>query len=299
MIDVPEPDGEAEQAARAAVGPTGPAGGLGRLTELASWVAGRQGRWPSRPFRRIRVVVFGAEQDPAGVAGGAGPVNVLARAVAAGVRIVDPGATGRSAEEATRAFATGGAVADEEVDSGADLLVPGVLGAGHATACAALVAVLTGAEPVQVTRRGDGIDDRAWMRAVAAVRDATRRARPAAGDPLALLASAGEPDLAALTGFLVQAAVRRTAVVLDGAASLACALLAEELAPGAAGWQLAGSRSADPAQRLALDRLGHEPLLDLALVRDDGTGALLAVPLLQAAAAVLADAAGPGAAARG
>jgi len=248
------------------------------------------------------------------LAGGAA-VNVLARQVGATVRVVDlavetevPGAgaettrhkvrrsSGRidvedalSVEEAKRAFAAGLTIVDEEVDAGADLLVPGDMGIGNTTPAAVLVAALTGAEPAEIVGRGTGIDDAGWMRKTAVVRDALHRARPKADDPLALLATAGGADLAAMTGLLVQAAVRRTPVVLDGVVSAAAALVADRIAPGALAWWVAGSRSTEPAQHRALERLGLVPLLDLGLRLGEGTGGLMALPLLAAAANTLAE----------
>jgi len=308
---------------------TKPAGALGRLEELSVWVASVQGLCPPRPFQRIRVVVFagdhgiaraGVSAYPAEVtaqmvanflAGGAA-VNVLARQVGATVRVVDlgvdtdtPAETGgykirRSTNrldvedaltlaEATAAVGVGRALADEEVDAGADLLIPGDMGIGNTTACAVLVAAATDQEAAGVTGRGTGIDDAGWMRKVAAVRDGLRRARRVAEDPLALLACAGGADLAAMTGFLLQAALRKTPVVLDGVVSATCGMLAEITAPGAHEWWVAGSRSPEPAQRSALERLGLSPILDLGLRLGEGTGALLAVPVLSAAVATLAE----------
>ena len=119
-------------------------------------------------------------------------------------------------DETERAVDVGRALVDDEVDAGADLLVPGAIGVGATTPASVLVAAITGAEPVAVVGRGSGIDDEAWMRKAAAIRDALRRARPHARDPLALLRVAGGADLAVLAGFLLQAAVRRTPVLLDG-----------------------------------------------------------------------------------
>ncbi|WP_416211078.1 nicotinate-nucleotide--dimethylbenzimidazole phosphoribosyltransferase [Frankia sp. Cr2] len=254
------------------------------------------------------------------VAGGAA-VNVLARTVSASVRVVDvsvdtdeptaPGGvdgtapaqryrvrrgSGRidvedalTADEASRAFDIGRTIADEEVDAGADLLVPGEMGIGNTTASAAIVATLLDREPIEVVGRGTGIDDARWMLKTAAIRDAMRRGRPFADDPPALLRVIGGADLAALTGLLTQAAVRRTPVVLDGVVICAAALAAEAYAPGSKAWWIAGTRSTEPAQHLTLASLGFDPLLDLGLRLGEGTGALLAVNLLVAAQATLAD----------
>lgn len=241
------------------------------------------------------------------------PLSATARAAGATVRVVDialaddlptaPAETTRHklrrgsgriavedampAAETHRALAAGAAIADEEVDAGADLLVIGALGAGLAVAAATLIAALTDTEPVAVVDRHGG-DDADWVRRMGEVRDALRRVRAlgAAADPASVLGYCGGPVLGALAGLVSRAAQRRTPVVLDGLATCAAALLAERRTPGAVSWCLAGSRSPEPAQAVALTRLGLTPLLDLALRLDDGTGALLALPLLAAAAAM-------------
>jgi nicotinate-nucleotide--dimethylbenzimidazole phosphoribosyltransferase len=191
--------------------------------------------------------------------------------------------------EARAAIRAGMKVADAEVDGGADLLIAGDLGIGNSTPASVLVAALTGSEPVAVVGRGSGIDDDTWMRKAAAVRDALRRARVVLGDPVALLRTVGGADLAAITGFLAQAAVRRTPVILDGLAVGAAALVAEELAPGARRWWVAGQRGGEPAHALLLDHLDLEPILDLDVRLGEGTGAVAALPLLFMAARVLAE----------
>lgn len=192
-------------------------------------------------------------------------------------------------DETERAVDVGRALVDDEVDAGADLLVPGAIGVGATTPASVLVAAITGAEPVAVVGRGSGIDDEGWMRKAAAIRDALRRARPHVRDPLALLRVAGGADLAVLAGFLVQAAVRRTPVLLDGLVPVAAALVADELAPGARDWWLLAQRSPEPALGLAAEHLELTPLLDLQMRLDDGSGAVAAVPLLAMAARLLAE----------
>ncbi|SQE00681.1 MULTISPECIES: nicotinate-nucleotide--dimethylbenzimidazole phosphoribosyltransferase [unclassified Parafrankia] len=260
-------------------------------------------------------------QMVANFAAGGAAVNVLARQVGASVRVVDVavdtpvpttagGADGSASPERYRvrrgsgridrtdaltaaevdaAFAVGRLIADEEIDAGADLLVPGEMGIGNTTPAAAVVGTLLDREPIEVVGRGTGIDDERWMLKTAAIRDAMRRARPYAGNARSVLRVAGGADLAALAGLLVQAGVRRTPVVLDGVIVCAAALAAEMIAPGAKRWWVAGTRSTEPAQRLVLDHLGLEPLLDAGLRLGEGTGALLAVPMLTAAQATLAE----------
>jgi nicotinate-nucleotide--dimethylbenzimidazole phosphoribosyltransferase len=192
-------------------------------------------------------------------------------------------------DEASRAVEVGRLLVDEEVDGGADLLVPGALGVGATTPASVLVAAITGTEPVAVVGRGSGIDDETWMHKAAAVRDALRRARPYVRDPLALLRVAGGADLAVLAGFLAQAAVRRTPVLLDGLVPVAAALVADDLAPGAREWWLLAQRSPEPAFARAAEHLELTPLLDLHVRTDDGTGALAVLPLVSMAARLLAE----------
>ncbi|MET7647893.1 nicotinate-nucleotide--dimethylbenzimidazole phosphoribosyltransferase [Streptomyces sp. NPDC005426] len=247
---------------------------------------------------------------------GSTPLAVLARRFAVPVRIVDAGldcapellpeavvrtrvrrGSGRidvedamTVEEAEQAVRLGMAIADEEADSGTDLVVLGDLSVGGTTAAATLVAALCGTDASVVTGRGGaGIDDLAWMRKCAAVRDALRRARPVLGDQLELLATVGGADLAAMTGFLLQCAVRRLPVILDGVVCAAAALVGQRAAFRAPDWWLAGQLSGEPAQAKALDRMALNPLLDHGVIVGEGSGALLALPFVQAAAALAAE----------
>ncbi len=295
---------------------TKPAGALGKLEGLSIWLAGVQGTCPPRPLDRRRLVVFagdhgvarlGVSAYPAEVTAqmvenfrtGGAACNVLARQAGVGVRVeavsvgtpsgaisVEPAVTPEAAEEW---FARGVAIADEEVNLGADVLIAGDMGIGNSTVAAALVCAVTGAEPHEAVGRGTGVDDAGWKRKVSVVRDALRRSRADTLDAMGMIAELGGADVAAMTGFLVGAARRRTPVVLDGVVSGACALLANEVAPTAVTYFAAGHRSTEPAHRLALAHLGLEPLLDLGLRLGEGTGALLALPLLDAAGAVLRE----------
>lgn len=192
-------------------------------------------------------------------------------------------------EEAEQAFRVGMTVADDQADSGTDLVLLGDLSVGGTTPAAVLIAALCGTDASVVTGRGSGIDDLAWMRKCAAIRDSLRRARPVLGDQLALLAAVGGADFAAMTGFLLQAAVRKLPVVLDGVVSAACALVAQRIAFRAPDWWLAGHASGEPGQAKALDRISLEPLLDQGVHLGGAAGSLLALPLLQAAAALSAE----------
>lgn len=304
-----------------------PPASLGRLEELGAWIAACQAQSPPRLFARPRIVVFAADHGIAakGVSAyqpemtarrvhtllaGEGVTNALAQAGGAGLRVVDVGVDGDTpltgfkvrkgsgsidiedaltAEETDAALRAGMTVADAEVDSGADLLIAGDLGVGASTPSSVLVAALTGTEPVAVVGRGSGIDDATWMRKAAAIRDSLRRARAVLADPAGLLRTTGGADLAAIAGFLAQAAVRRTPVLLDGLTVGAAALVAEELAPGARSWWVAGQRCAEPAYDLVLEHLDLKPLLDLGIRLGEGAGAATALPLLVMATRLLTD----------
>jgi len=191
--------------------------------------------------------------------------------------------------EVADAISAGRAIADEEVDAGADLLIAGDMGIGNTTAAAVLVAALTNAEPVAVVGSGTGIDDAGWARKTAAVRDALFRTRLVLPDPVGLLRCCGGADLAAMAGFCAQAALRRTPLLLDGMAVTAAALVAERLAPGARQWWQAGHRSTEPGHELALKALELTPILDLRMRLGEGTGAAVALPVLRGAVAALSS----------
>lgn len=192
-----------------------------------------------------------------------------------------------TAEEVAQALAAGATVAREEIAAGADLLISGDMGIGNTTPATALIAAVLGVPAADVTGRGTGIDDTALLHKQALVQQAVDRAgdRSATG----LLAALGGADLAASAGFMAEAARQGVPVLLDGVIAVACGLLADRLEPGAAAWFAAGHRSTEPAQMLALDKLGLTPVLDLGMRLGEGSGAVAAVPVLRSAAAVLRD----------
>ncbi len=191
--------------------------------------------------------------------------------------------------ETERSLALGAALAGELVDDGAQLLMTGDLGIGNTTVAAALVAATLGLPAEEVTGRGTGIDDDGWVRKRDVVAEALERAEARTADPVEVLTALGSADLAATVGFLVEASTRGVPVLLDGLMSLACAVVAEALAPGAAAWWLAGHRSTEPAQAHALKSLGLDPVLDLGMRLGEGSGAVAALPVLRASVAVLRD----------
>lgn len=306
-----------------------PAGSLGKLEALSVWVSGVQGQCPPDDFVRPRVIVFAGDhgiaaagmsaypvgvtaQMVANVVNGGAAVNSLAELAGATVRVVDlavdantPAAisghkirrtSGRidredalSADEGRAAVAAGIAIADEEIDAGADLLVVGAIGIANTTPAAVLISVLTNTEPIKVVGRDTTIDDDRWMRKATAVRDARLRAWPHRADPMQLLTVAGGADLAAMAGFLLRAAARRTPVLLDGLVVSAAAVVVHEEAPRAMRWWQAGQVSPEPAHAIALTQLGLEPILDLQISLGEGSGALVALLVLRAAVRTLAE----------
>jgi nicotinate-nucleotide--dimethylbenzimidazole phosphoribosyltransferase len=212
------------------------------------------------------------------------PVDITAHRVRRGSGSLDRTDV-MSTEETAAAITLGERLADAKIDAGADLLLVGDMGIGNTTPAAALVAAVTGQDAVAVCGRGTGIDDDRWMRKVAAIRDGLWRARGLQGEPEALLHTIGGADFAAMAGFLAQSARRATPVLLDGLPVTAAALIAAQLAPDAAHWWLAGHESAEPAHLAALEHLGLDPVLRLGMRLGEGSGALTALPVVQAALA--------------
>jgi len=248
------------------------------------------------------------------VAGRAG-VNALARAHGVAVRVLDiavdedladlPEEVRRhklrrssgaihledalSADQTRAALDLGAAVAHEEMAAGAQLLLAGDMGIGNTTPAAALVAAGLGLPATEVVGRGTGVDDAALLHKQHVIQTALDRARERVADPVETLAALGSADLAATTGYVLAAARAGVPVLLDGLMAVACALTADRIEPGAAAWFAAGHRSTEPAQTVALAKLGLEPLLDLGLRLGEGSGAVAAVPVLRSAIALLRD----------
>ncbi|MEU1685754.1 nicotinate-nucleotide--dimethylbenzimidazole phosphoribosyltransferase [Micromonospora sp. NPDC005707] len=190
-------------------------------------------------------------------------------------------------DEARAAVETGIRVAGELVDAGAGILLTGDMGIGNTTPAAALIAAFTGVDPAAATGRGTGVDDETYARKVGVVRAALDRHAPDPADPLGVLATVGGLEHAALAGLVLGAAARRVPVLLDGVIAVSAALAAAAFAPDAVGAMVAGHRSAEPGATAALRHLGLDPLIDLGLRLGEGTGALLALPVVTGAVRVL------------
>lgn len=245
-------------------------------------------------------------------AGGAA-INVLGRQLGAQVRVVDVGVASElgprpglvrakvragsaniavepamSDAEAAEALDVGASMARLAVEEGARCLVTGDMGIGNTTASAALIASYTGKPAESVTGRGTGIDDERLAAKVATVERALGRAAAGAGG-LGTLSSLGGLEIAALAGFVVGAAGARVPVLLDGVIALAATLAAASMAPDCVGYCVAGHRSTEPGASVALEHLGLTPVLDLEMRLGEGSGACLALPVVQAAARVVSE----------
>ncbi len=252
---------------------------------VRTFVAGRAGvsALAAAHGVHVRVLDLGVDDDLAGV-----PAAVTAHKVTRGsgaIHLEDA----LDVEQTSQAFEVGRTVAREEVAAGAQLLLSGDMGIGNTTPAAALIAVALGLPASEVTGRGTGVDDAALAHKQQLIDLALARVRDRTDDPMAALTALGSADLAATTGYLVEAAASGVPVLLDGLMSVACALTAERIAPGAVAWFAAGHRSTEPAQSLALSKLGLEPVLDLGMRLGEGSGAVAAVPVLRSAVAVLRD----------
>lgn len=180
-------------------------------------------------------------------------------------------------------------VARDLVAAGNRCLVTGDMGIGNTTASAALIAAFTGRDVAEVTGRGTGIDDTTLDRKIEVVRRGLAANRIDPADPVGVLAAVGGLEHAALAGFILGGAALRVPVLLDGVIAGAAGLAAVALAPDALSACVAGHRSSEPGHTVALERLSLRPLVDLELRLGEGTGALLALPLLQGAARALRD----------
>lgn len=194
--------------------------------------------------------------------------------------------------EATSAVEVGYQVAHQLIVNGANCLVTGEMGIANTTAAAAIIAAFTGHSAAEVAGRGAGADDATLTRKIEAIEQALTRhdlATPnvPSAHPLELLASLGGLEIAAMAGFVVAAAIHQKPVLIDGVIANAALLAAEALFPGVRQVAIAGHLSTEPAATIALQQLGLVPLLDLNLRLGEGTGAMLAVPLVQAAARLM------------
>ena len=308
---------------------TKPRGSLGRLEELAAQIAAVRGTVAPEPLRAAIVVAAAdhgvaaegvsaypqevTRQMLANFASGGAAICVLARAVRAELHVVDAGVIeayphpairsirigsgtvnaatrpAMSRADASESIERGAALARELTGSGTNVLALGDMGIGNTTSASALVAALLGREPAEVCGPGTGLDTDGVAHKATVVGRMLATNRPSADDPLGALAAVGGFEIAVLTGVALGAAAEGGVVVLDGFITGAAALVAERLEPAVGGYLVASHRSPEPGHAAVLDALALEPLLDLGLRLGEASGAALALPLLEAARAILVE----------
>lgn len=301
---------------------TKPRGSLGRLEEFAARFVAITGDLSPRVTRKVvftfagdhgvadeGVSAFPKEVTPQMVfnflRGGAG-INVLARHAGAEVVVVDMGVdfdfegaeglvdrkvvhgTGNmrkgpamTRQEAMRCIAAGVELAFEYALPGA-IFATGEMGIANTTAASAITAAITGRPVREVTGRGTGVDDEAFEHKVKVIEEALKVNSPDPADPLDVLAKVGGAEVAGITGLVLGAAARRVPVVVDGFISTAGALVAVEMKPEVRDYIFASHNSVEVGHRVMLDRVGHEPFVDLGLRLGEGTGAALGITLVEA-----------------
>ncbi len=243
---------------------------------------------------------------------GGAAINVLARQAGARVSVVDMGVAADFAansgvidakvDHGTRNMAVGPAmtrqqaeqcvtrgmeVAWKEIDRGLDLIATGDMGIGNTTPSSAMTAIFTGYSVTQVTGRGTGVDDKGLEAKIATIEKAIRVNKPDKNDPLDVLSKVGGFEIGGLAGLVIGAASRKIPVVIDGFISTVAALLAYELAPDVKPYLIAAHRSVEVGQRVALEKIGVEPLMDFNMRLGEGTGAALAFHIIEAAVRIL------------
>lgn len=248
------------------------------------------------------------------VAGGAA-INVLAEVVGAQVIVVDMGVAAdlsdlvkagkilsykigygtrniarepaMTREQAISSIEAGVEIASTLIEKGVELLGTGDMGIGNTTPSSAILAALSGLPVAEVTGRGTGISEEAWQNKVRVIERALKVNKPDPRDPIDVLAKVGGFEIGGIAGLILGAAYYRVPVVIDGFISSAGALLARELAPSCVDYMFAGHLSKEPGHKFMLQRLGLKPLLDLDLRLGEGTGAALAMNIIEAAAQVI------------
>ena len=247
------------------------------------------------------------------LAGGAA-INVMARTGRVGLMIVDAGVAtplpehpdlrvigaergtadmtqgpAMSRAQAEQCVNAGVAIALEAAEDGTDIIGAGEMGIGNTTASSAITATLTGRPPVETTGRGTGRNEEEMAHKVAVVERALEVNGPDSTDGLDVLAKVGGFEIGVLAGVMLGGALARRVVVLDGFVSTAAGLIAHSLCPHVSGYVVASHLSVEPGHRIAMGYMGLRPLLDLGMRLGEGTGAVLAMGLIEAATACLTE----------
>ncbi len=191
--------------------------------------------------------------------------------------------------QALEAIEAGAYVVVAEIEKGLDILATGDMGIGNTTPSAAIAAAVTDRKPVEIVGRGTGVDDEGLQRKIGAVQRALDVNQPVAGQGLDILMKVGGFEIAGLVGAILAAVAHRKPVVIDGFISTAAALIAVTLAPKVKDYLISAHRSQELGHQIMLEWLGLEPLLDLQFRLGEGTGAVLAISLVEAACKILSE----------
>jgi nicotinate-nucleotide--dimethylbenzimidazole phosphoribosyltransferase len=306
---------------------TKPAGALGVLEALSVQLAGMTGRLDWLPSRRAVIVFAGdhgvvahkvsaypqvvTQQMVLNFLGGGAAVNVLARQMNARVVVVDAGVAGdfddhpdlvrgkiapgtaditrgaaMTLQQAEQSIQLGIDVVSHEIERGLDIVAVGEMGIGNTTSASAIIAAITGQPVADVTGRGTGLDDEALQHKVQVIEEALRVNSPASHDTLAKI---GGFEIGAMAGTMLGAASKRVPILVDGLISTAAALIAAQVQPNVRDYLIAGHQSVERGHGIALSWLGLRPLLDLDMRLGEGTGAVLAISLIEAAMRTLQE----------
>ena len=306
---------------------TKPRGSLGQLEDISVKIAGITGEVRPKLTHKVvttmagdhGVVAEGVSAYPSEVTpqmvmnfvfGGAA-INVLSQHVGARVIIVDMGVASEldhpavvnkkialgtkniaqgpamTRAQAIQAIEAGAAVVEAELEKGLDILATGDMGIGNTTPSAAIAAAITGRSVQEIAGRGTGVDDEGLQRKITAIQKALDVNHPNAEDGLDTLAKVGGFEIGGLAGAILAAAAHRKPILIDGFISTAAAMVAVSLAPQTRHYLIAAHRSQELGHQIMLEWLGLEPLLDLGLRLGEGTGAALAISLVEAACKIL------------
>jgi nicotinate-nucleotide--dimethylbenzimidazole phosphoribosyltransferase len=232
----------------------------------------------------VRVVDMGVAADLTDLIGKEGFIH---RPVAPGTANIAAGPA-MTREQAVRSVETGMEIALEHGAS-FDVLGTGEMGIGNTTPSSAIVSCITGTAPAEVTGRGTGLEDDQFRQKIAVIERVLAKNQPNPADPLDVLTKVGGFEIGGLAGFILGAAAMKKPVLLDGFITTSAALIAYGICPTAADFMIAAHRSVEQGHRVALAHLNKAPLLDLDLRLGEGTGAALAMTLVEAAVRILTE----------
>ena len=208
--------------------------------------------------------------------------NVYQRKVAWGTEDFTQGPA-MTKEQAEAALQVGMDMADMCIDKGYNLLYTGEMGIGNTTATAAIASAFLGLDPQLTVGRGSGINDERMRIKRQVVIDGLAKNQPRKGDAMDILCKVGGYDHAGLAGVIIGAARRRVPTMVDGVNATAAALLAYGLYPECRDYMLCSHLSSDISAKAMLELMRLEPIVDAGLRLGEGTGASLAIVVLQSA----------------